>query len=537
MSSTVVKSVAVSEVLASVKRPPLYILIPALLVALCMLIPLVYLFLRAGQAQPDQLLELVFRPRNAQLLLNTLSLTGGVLLICTFLSLPLAWLVTRTDIAAKRILTILAVVPLAVPGYVMAYALLGVGGNMGVLNQLFGIRVNNISGYWGAVWALSLYTFPYIFLNVRAALLGLDSSLEESAQSLGYSKSMVFLKIILPHLLPALLAGYMVVGLYVLGDFGAVALMRYEAFSYAIFTQYSGAFDRIYAAWLSIMLLALAVSFLVVEALILKRKRLASVGSGVTRPARLFVLGKASPIAWLYIVVVLGTSIGLPVAMLSYWLLIAPPDISVFWQVPWTFLRSATAAAPAAILAAALALPVCYLSVRYPSRLTSMIERSTYIGYALPPLTLALAMVFFSLQTAYFFYQTLGLLIVTWTLATLALAMGPIRSAIMQTRANTEEAAYALGYSPAATFYHVMFPRLRRGILAALALVFLFCMKELPITFLLAPTGYSTLAVTVFSRTSEGMMAEAAPFAAAIVIFSSLSVGMVLNREKIKGSR
>ncbi|WP_225307370.1 ABC transporter permease [Nitrincola iocasae] len=520
-----------------VKRPPLYLLVPAVAVSVCMIIPLLYLFLRAGQAEPDQLMELVFRPRNFQLLLNTLALAGGVLFICTFLALPLAWLVTRSDIRAKRLLTIMAVVPLAVPGYVMAYALLGVGGNLGVLSQVFGIQVQNISGYWGAVWALALYTFPYIFLNLRAALLGLDTSLEESAQSLGYSRAEVFRKIMLPHLMPALLAGYLVVGLYVLGDFGAVALMRYEAFSYAIFTQYSGAFDRIYAAWLSIMLLVLAASFLVMEAYLLKRKRLASVGSGVARSAAPQRLGKLALPAWIYIGFVFAASIGLPIAMLSYWVIVVPPDISVFLQVPWTFLRSAAAAAPAAVLAATMALPVCYLSVRYPSRLTSAIEQSTYIGYALPPLTLALAMVFFALQTAYFFYQTLGLLIFAWTLATLALAMGPIRSAIIQTRPNTEEAAYSLGYGPVSTFFYVVFPRLRRGILASLALVFLFCMKELPITFLLAPTGYSTLAVTVFSRTSEGLMAEAAPFAAAIVLFSGLSVGMVLNREKIKGSQ
>ena len=96
---------------------------------------------------------------------------------------------------------------------------------------------------------------------------------------------------------------------------------------------------------------------------------------------------------------------------------------------------------------------------------------------------------------------------------------------------DREEAAHSLGHGPINTFFSVVFPHLRKSILAALALVFLFCMKELPITFLLAPTGYTTLAVTVFSRTSEGMMAEAAPFAAAIMLFSGLSVALILNRE------
>ena len=513
------------------QRPPFYILIPSLVAALAMLLPLFYLGLRAFQADSAELAELLLRQRNLDLLLNTLKLTLGVLLLTTLLALPTAWLVTRTDIRYKRLITLFAVVPLAVPGYVMAYALLGVGGHYGVFAQLFGWQLPRIQGYWGAVLALALYTFPYLFLNLRATFLGLDRSLEESAQSFGYSQQQIFFKILLPHMAPALLAGWLVIGLYVMGDFGAVALMRYEAFSYAIFTQYSSAFDRIYAAWLSLMLLALAGSFVLMETLVLKRKRLASVGSGIARPKAPTRLGwKALP-AWLYLLLVLLSSVGLPVMILSYWLFLSPPDLRFFLEVPGTFMRSAGAALPAALVAAAFALPISYLLVRYPSRISTAIERSTYIGYALPPLTLALAMVFFALHTAYFLYQTLALLIFTWALATLALAMGPIRSSLMQTRANLEEASFSLGHGPVSTFFHVVFPRLRRGILASIAIVFLFCMKELPITFLLAPTGYTTLAVTVFSRTSEGLMAEAAPFAAAIVLFSSLSVGMVLNRE------
>jgi len=513
------------------RRPPLHILIPSLVAALCMLLPLFYLGLRALEADPATVQELVFRSRNLDLLLNTLGLVFGVLVLSTLMALPLAWIVTRTDIRYKRLLTILGVIPLAVPGYVMAYALMGLGGHYGVLAQLFGWQLPRIEGYWGATIALSLYTFPYLFLNLRAALLGLDGNLEESARSLGYDSRQIFTKVILVQLAPSLMAGWLVIGLYVLGDFGAVALMRYEAFSYAIFNQYSGAFDRIYAAWLSLMLLAVAAAFVMTESLILKRRRLASVGRGVSRPAPPRPLGHWRWPAYGYLALVFAAAIGLPLMILTYWLLMAPPDLRFFLEVPATFGRSAGAAIPAALLAVAFALPIAYFSVRHPSRLATAVERSAYIGYAIPPLTLALALVFFALQSAPFLYQTLSLLILGWTLATLALALGPVRSALMQARPNMEEAAHSLGHGPLSTFAHVVFPRLRRSLFASFALVFLFCMKELPITFLLAPTGYTTLAVTVFTRTSEGMMAEAAPFAAAIVIFSGLSVGMVLNRE------
>ena len=83
---------------------------------------------------------------------------------------------------------------------------------------------------------MSLYTFPYLFLNLRASLLGLDPGLEETARSLGRTPWQTFRAVVVPHLTPALLSGWMVIGLYVLGDFGVIALMRYEVFSYAIYT-------------------------------------------------------------------------------------------------------------------------------------------------------------------------------------------------------------------------------------------------------------------------------------------------------------
>src|SRR5690554_6482150 len=498
---------------------PLHILLPSLIAAGAMLVPLVYLGLRAFEADSATLLDLVFRPRNLQLLLNTLALAAGVVALTTLMAFPLAWLVTRTDIRFKKALTVLGVIPLAVPGYVMAYALIGLGGNYGVLAQLTGIQLPRLQGYWGATLALSLYTFPYLFLNLRAALAGLDGNLEESARSLGYSRGETFRRVTLPHLMPALMAGWLVITLYVLGDFGAVALMRYEAFSYAIYTQYSGAFDRVYAAWLALMLLALATCFVMLDSLVVKRK-LARIGTGVARPMMPQPLGRARFLAWPYLVALFTASIGLPVMILAYWLLLAPPDLSFFARVPGTLLRSARAA-----------LPIAFLTVRYRSPFAILVERSAYIGYAIPPLALALAMVFFSLRTAPFLYQTLAMLVITWAMASLALALGPIRSALLQTRPSMEEAAHSLGHGPISTFTHVIFPRLRRGILAGVVLVFVLCMKELPITFLLAPTGYTTLAVTVFTRTSEGMLAEAAPFAAAIVVFSSLSVGLLLTKE------
>lgn len=495
-----------------------------------MLLPLVYLLVRALEADVATVYSLLVRERTLVLLTNTLSLTLGVLVITTAMALPLAYLVVRTDLPFKRFWTLLGVLPLAVPGYVMAYALLSLGGNYGLAAQLFGVAIPRPSGLWGAMAALSLYTFPYLFLNLRAALMGLDPSLEESARSLGYTARQTFFKVTLPHLRPAFLAGWLVIGLYVLGDFGAVALMRFEVFSFAIYIQYASAFDRIYAAWLSLTLIAITLSLVLIEGRLLGNRRLARVGSGAARRPTVQPLGWAKPLAYLFLLVVFGSSLGLPALILGYWLTLAPWTVGLE-PLAATFFRSVGAAVPAAVLAALMALPLAYLSVRYPSALSRVLERVAYFGYALPPIALALAFVFFSLRAAPWLYQTLTLLVLAYALNFLALALGPIRSALLQAPPRLEEAARSLGRGPVGAFFAVVFPQLRRGVLASATLVFVMAMKELPITFLLAPTGYTTLAVSVFSRTSEAMLAEAAPFAAAIVLFSSLFVSLLLTYE------
>lgn len=516
------------------KPIPKPLLAVAVLVGTAVVLPLLYLVLRAAQAEPQQLVEIVLRERNLQLLGNTLALLVGVIALTTALALPLAWITSRTDLWGKRFWTVLLVLPLAVPGYVGVFGFFGATGASGWLEHLLGFPWPRPTGYLGALGVLTLFTYPYLFLNLRAALLGLDVGLEESARSLGYRGLEVFWRVVLPQLRPALFAGWLLIGLHVLGDFGVVSLVRFETFSYAIYLQYSASFDRVYAAWLSLMLILLTGSLLWLEARLLKNLSLSRVGLGSARkpqPVRLGVWWL--PSLALMAVPIVGALV-VPLTSIVYWLAQYPssPHTRSFEAVLEALRSSVQAAAPAAFLAALLALPLAYLGVRYPSRLSRLLERAAYIGYATPPLAFALALIFFSLRGVPFLYQTLALLILAYALHFLAEAIGPIRSALYQAPPRLEEAARSLGYNPLQAFLRATFPLLRRGLLASMALVFLSAVKELPLTFLLAPVGYSTLSTRIWGYTSEAMFAEAAPYALLIVLFSAGLVGLLLSQER-----
>jgi len=509
-----------------------HVVLPVGIVMTGVLVPLGYLLLRAFRADPQTLWDLVVRWRNLRLLGNTVGLTIGVLVGTTIIAFPLAWLTTRTDLRGRTVLTLLGVLPLAVPGYVMAYVLLATTGSYGTLAQTLGVVLPRLSGYDGALIALTLVTYPYLFLNLRTALMGVDPALAESARSLGYGRWQVFREVVLPQLRPGFLAGSLLVGLHVLGDFGVVSLMRFETFSYALYLQYAASYDRVYAACLALMLLALTIAVLFLEAKLLRGLLLHRTGSGTSRRAVPQQLGAWRWAGYAFGIGVALVSVGLPVVTVGYWM----SDV-VVGEVPWASLGSSlwasiSASVPAALLAALLAVPVAYLGVRHRSAWTKGVERIAYLGYATPPLAFALALIVFTLGAVPFAYQTLGLLVVAYALHFLAEAIGPIRSALYQAPPTLEEAARSLGRSRLGAFASVTLPLMRRGVLVSVAFVFLSAMKELPITFLLAPSGFETLALNVWSYAEEAMFGRAAPYALTIMFFSACFVGLLLAREQ-----
>lgn len=491
-------------------------------------IPLVYLVVRAAQADPAQLAELLFRERNLELLANTILLVVLVVGAALVMALPLAWFTERSGLRHRKAWTLLFVLPLAIPGYVLAYTLMGIGGHYGVAANLFGATVSRPSGLGGSVLALALYTFPYLYLNLRTALAKMDPALEESARSMGLSSGRVFLKIVVPQLLPAVGTGALVIALYVLGDFGVVSLMRYPTLSSAVYIQYAAAYDRVYAAILALALALLASVLIALEARLLRGH-----GHGArTRRAPVQYGGRPQRVAltmWAGLVVT--ASLVLPVLLLGFWMMYLEPATlgPTLEGLAASFLRSVGAALPAAVLAVVLALPTVYLSRRHPSGLSRSLERSAALGYGIAPIAIGLGFVFFSIGGP--FYQTLLVLVAAYALHFLALASGPIRSSLSQESRRVEETARSLGYSARQAFARAVLPTLRKAMTASGILVFIMAMKELPIALLLAPTGYTTLAMSFFSRASEAQYAEAAPYAAAIVIVSAFVAALILRYE------
>lgn len=516
------------------------------LVAAFVAVPLFYIFLRALGGGSEVWLRLA-QTRLVGLLVNTLSLTAAVTLGTVFLGVSLAWLTERTDLPLRRMWRWLLAMPLAIPTYIGAVVHLALmrprGGYIPqLLSGLAGRTVDTPSpfGFWGAVFILTIFMYPYVYLLSAAAFRSIHRSLEEASRSLGQSVFSTLWKVVLPVLRPGISAGALLVVLDILAEYGTVALLRYETFSAAIFLQLSGRYDRSAAAVLSGVLIVIALIVLFGELKLQGRARFEQFG-GNWRPAPALPLGRWRLPALLFVVSVVAMALVVPIGVLLFWTwqaLTGPAPITASLQTGsqglWTFAwNSLWSAGLAALIGVLLSLPVALLAVRYPTKITRSISRLCQVGYALPGVVVALSLLLLVNRFLPFLYATPLLVVLAYVLRHMPQAIRSSEAALAQLSPTLEEASHSLGRSPLKTFLQVTLRIILPGLFAGGALVFLTSLKELPATLLLRPAGFDTLAVRVWIWAGEGIYTQAAPAALLLILAAAGPLYFLLRRQKL----
>lgn len=484
------------------------------LVTLITLVPVGYLAERAVDRGWGFVADELFQMRTASLIGRSLGLVAVVTLACGVLGTSLAVLVTRTSLPGRRHWSVLLALPLAVPSYVAAYIWIS--------------EFPDLAGFWGAAIVLTVVSYPYVFLPAVAALSRLDPAHEEVARSLGRSGAAVLFGVTLRRARAAVAAGCLLVALYVLSDFGAVATMRYEAFTWVIYGAYRAGFNPSRAAILAMVLLVFAVALIVAESIARGRASAYRIGSGVARAAPLIRLGRAGRLtAWATIGLVMLAGLVFPLVTLLIWI-----TRSVQASVDVAELAAALGASvgyslAAAAVTTALAVPVALLAARYRGPAVGVIERTTYLTHALPGIVVAVAAVYLGARLLRPLYQTSPMLLLAYVVLFLPLAVGSIRAAVESSPMRLEEVATSLGRSSTRAFFAVTAPLAASGMAAGAALVFLATMKELPATLLLHPTGIRTLATGLWQYTTVSDYGNAAPYAAALVLFAAVPTAIL----------
>jgi iron(III) transport system permease protein len=507
------------------RRPPAVLLLVAAAIVALVALPLAYLVLRVVEGG-----ERAWRVLLSRDLVELIGETGVLVIAVTAtavaVGVPLAWLTTGTDLPWRRVWATAAALPLVIPSYVAALVFLAAFGPRGLIQRVleapFGIeRVPEIYGLPGAWLALTVATYPYVFLLATAALRDLDPALEEAARSLGRTRFETFRRVTLPVIRPSVAAGALLVALYTISDFGVVSLMQYDSLTRAIYLQYRALFDRTPAAVLGLVLVALTAVILVLELRARGRGRLQRASAGTPRPATPVPLGRWRAPAVAFCAAVVGIALVVPLGVLSYWAsraFRADEPVGWSWQPAANSLTVSVIAAGAAIAAS---LPVAVLAGRYPTVVSRGLERLSYAGNALPGIVVALSLVFFAANYAAPMYQTMALLVFAYVVRFFPQALAGSHAAVLRVSPRLEEAGRSLGRGPVTVFARITTPLVVPGLLAGSALVFLSTMKELPATLLLRPIGFETLATEIWRYTSVASYSRAALPALLLIALSA----------------
>lgn len=478
-----------------------------------------------GGISAGRLLELFF---------STAVLVAAVTVTTAVLGTATAWLTTRTDLRARGMWSTLVTLPLVIPSYVGALAMLGSSGNSGLMTEVLravgfpGLPV--FAGFWAAWAALSLWNFSFVHLLAVPAMRRMDPALEEAARGLGSSRWRTMFTIVLPQLRPALLSGSLLVSLYVLSDFGAVSLLRYETFTRAIYAQFRGRLDVTPALFLSGVLVIVALLLVWAEQRSRGKANLAA-AHPIRPPTPVHLRRFSRLIGYGFLSTIVIGALVLPLATLIWWAARGLSLGNTVDSVVPELIRSASVSGVAAAVTVLAAIPLAILTVRHAGRATRALESITWSTYSLPHLAVGLGFLVLALRFVPVLYQTVVLLIIAYVAMFLPQALTSAQIGLRQIGTSIEEASRGLGSGALATLRRVTLPLLWPSLLAGGALVFLTVMKELPATLLLRPTGFETLAVRIWSASSELFYTQASVAALVLVAVSAVPLYVLVARD------
>lgn len=487
---------------------------------------------------------------------NSLALMVGVGIGVLMLGVGSAWLTSCCDFPLRKPLTLLLLMPMAMPAYIIAYTYTGLldfaGPVQTAIRDWTGLRYGQ---YWfpeihsltGAMLMLSLVLYPYVYLMARAAFLSQSAHVLDVSRSLGLPPILGFFKVALPMARPAIVAGLSLALMETLADYGTVQYFGVSTFTTGIFRTFYGFGDAAAAAQLSAVLLGFV--FLLVALEKYSRRRISYFSNAEFNPVskRMSLTGFRAYVSTFACMIPVLFGFLLPAGVLIRWSLLSNEwQQSSFVDIA---VNSLSLAATAAFISVLLALILAYAVRLQPFKLTRFSVQLTSLGYALPGTIIAIGVIIafawldhtivpvfeklFSVNLGLLFSGTLVALLFAYTIRFLAVSLGSVQSGLNAIKPSLDSSARLLGRKPLQVLREIHVPLLRGTVLTAFLIVFVDVLKELPGTIILRPFNFNTLAVRAYELASDERLIDAAPASLMIVLVGLIPV-FLLNRSITK---
>ena len=481
---------------------------------------------------------------------TTLWLMLGVGTSVLLTGVTAAWLVTMCRFPGRRVFEWLLLLPLAFPAYVIAYAytdLLEYSGAVQVFLRMM-FEWQTPQDYWfpevrslgGAVTLMGVVLYPYVYLLARAAFFEQSVNVLEVTRVLGHGPWRAFFRVSLPAARPAIAIGVALALMETLNDFGTVDFFAVQTMTTALFDVWQGMGSLAGGAQIAATMLAFVVLLISIERFSRRQQKVYQNVSSRFRELPSYRLkGLSSLLAFTACLLPILIGFVIPLIVLIRLAVI-------YFHESWTAdfrsyaLNSLVLSATAAGIALLVALLIAYSQRLAGGRVIGIAARIASLGYAVPGAVLgvgvlipfayfdnsldALMREMFGISTGLLLSGTLAAVIFAYVVRFLAVALGQVESSLAKVSPSLDMAARTLGYRASETLLRYHVPLIRGGMLTAVIIVFVDCMKELPITLILRPFNFETLATHVYWFASDEMLGEAALGSLAIVLVGLLPV-------------
>ena len=459
-----------------------------------------------------------------------------------------AWLVTMCRFPGSRILEIVLALPLAFPGYVLAYAYTDLLDHPGpVQTALRALTGWGPRDYWfpeirslqGAALMLIFVLYPYVYLLARAAFLRQSPTAYFAARTMGHGPWSAFLRVSLPVARPAIAGGTILALMETIADFGTVAHFGVQTFATGIYQAWFSMGDRAAASQLAFCLMLAALFLVVLESSQRGGAKHHQAGNRNEAMTLHYLSGWRAMAAILACLIPVMAGFVIPLIVLFEMAVSSGQNPFEARYLDFT-INSLTLAGVAAVLTVIGAVIVGYRVRLAPGRAASITKTLSGIGYALPGSVIAVGLLVpfarldntidafmrehFDISTGLLFTGSIALLVMTYIVRFMAAALSAFDTGISQIRPNVDAVARTLGSGTLGMLLRIHLPLMRASLLTAVLIVFVDTMKELPATLILRPFNFDTLAVQAHRLASDERLAQAAVPSLVIVAFGLLPV-------------
>lgn len=529
---------SITHIIKKPSSPWLFFAIASALLLLTCLCPLIYNSLQADDAW--QHLSTYLLPSYA---LNTLVLVLGVSLGSLILGVGTAYFVTRFDFTGRSIIEKLLVLPLAIPSYLLAYALSGFFDFTGpfkqfvqaiVGNQLGNQAYINVQHMTGLIVVISVALYPYIYLASKASFKQLSRQYVEVGYSLQLSANSTWRKIILPLAFPAIAGSLLLVVMESLNDYGASKYFGVNTLTTGVFRAWFSMNSLASASKIAAMLLSFILLLIWMKNLVqAKKKYVASKHASPIAKSKLNPLKQVLVIGFCAIPIIIGLVI--PLIYMVYAWVQSSFDTN---YIPYTSLIANSFALAFIVAFAAIFISLLWQFTAHYYRASSLLKlvRIATIGYTIPGAVIGIGVigVAFSINylTGWYVSGSYGLLVFGLIFRLIAVSYQNIQAGFVQLPASTVDLGQTLGISGNKMLRNIYLPLNKNYLAIGFLLVFIDVLKELPLTLILRPFNFDTLATKTYEYANDELLFASFHVAPLIIVMSMIPIWLLQKINK-----